>query len=108
MGAKFTRLQAQKIISEAGFTERNAADLAGKIFGAMAQALIDGGSVEIRGFGSLEAKERKAYTAHNPRSREAVSVPPRRRILFHPGRALKAALRKQAQGGTEKEGAWDS
>ena len=64
-----------------------------RIIEALACSLAAGEAIELRGLGSLEVRERKAHKAHNPKTREAVDVPPRRRIIFHPGRDLKTALR---------------
>jgi nucleoid DNA-binding protein len=94
---KCTRADLQEIIrSGAGLDIRQARELTGRIIGALAAALAAGETVELRGFGSLEVKERKAHKARKPRTGEAVIVPPRRRVLFRPGAELKAALRGTA------------
>jgi len=49
--------------------------------------------IELRGFGTLETKERKAHKARNPKTGEPLIAPARRRILFRPGQELKAAMR---------------
>ena len=56
--------------------------------------------IELRGFGSLELKERKAYKARNPKTGEPLIAPARRRVLFRPGQELKAALQnvKEIEG----------
>jgi nucleoid DNA-binding protein len=93
---KFTRADIAKTITDAGIDRIKAAGIALAIVQAMVNALTAGETVELRGFGSLEVRERKAYKARNPKTGEAVIAPERRRILFHPGQELKAALRKQA------------
>jgi nucleoid DNA-binding protein len=93
MSEKYTRADIAKTITEAGIERVNAAGLALAIVKSMADALIAGKAIELRGFGSLEVKARKAATKRNPRTGEAVIVPPRRRVVFHPGQELKAALR---------------
>ena len=94
MKAKFTRTDIQKIIiSSSGIDARKAAELAGQISNAITAALAAGVTIELRGFGSLEVKKRKATTKRNPQTGEPVTVPPRRRVLFRPGQELKAALR---------------
>jgi nucleoid DNA-binding protein len=93
---KFTRQQIQAIIqSGANLETRKASGLTRQIIKAMAAALAEGETVELRGFGSLEVKERKATVKRNPQTGEAVDVPPRRRVLFRPGQELKAALRRE-------------
>jgi len=60
MKNKFTRSRIQEIITGAGMDARAARELTGRIIGAMAAALAAGEAIELRGFGSLELKERKA------------------------------------------------
>jgi nucleoid DNA-binding protein len=94
---KFTRINIQEIIqSGAGLDTRRARELTGRIIEALAAALTAGETVELRGLGTLEVRERKGHMAHNPNTGEAVIVPSRRRVLFRPGAELKAALRGTA------------
>jgi nucleoid DNA-binding protein len=90
---KFTRSNIQEIICGDGLDTRKASELTGRIVKAMAAALAAGEVIELRGFGSLEVKERKAYKARNPKTGEPLITPARRRILFRPGQELKIALR---------------
>ncbi|MDR3020925.1 MAG: integration host factor subunit beta [Treponema sp.] len=96
---KFTRTQIQEIIiSGACLDVRKATEVTGQIIKSMTAALAAGEMIELRGFGSLEVKERKATTKRNPQTGEPVIVPPRRRVLFRPGQELKAALRINPEG----------
>jgi nucleoid DNA-binding protein len=97
MSKKFTRKRIQEIIARTGLSCDKAAKLTDKIFEAMADALIAGEKIELRGFGTLEVKERKAYIAHNPQTGEQVITTPRRRVLFRPGHTLDTALRQTSQ-----------
>jgi len=58
----------------------------------MKQQLMDGGRIEIRGFGSFEMREYKAYKGRNPRTGESVSVKPKRTPFFKCGKDLKDML----------------
>jgi integration host factor subunit beta len=94
---KFTRKRVMEILrSGAGLEPAQARALAARIIGALAAALAKGETVELRGLGSLEVRERAGRRAHNPRTLAAVDVPPRRVVFFKPGHALKAALREPA------------
>jgi nucleoid DNA-binding protein len=93
MKNKFTRADIAKVMTDNGLERTKAAGLAPAIIRAMADALIAGEVIELRGFGSLEVKERKAYKARNPKTGEPLVVPTRCRILFRPGQELKIALR---------------
>ena len=58
----------------------------------MKQQLIQGGRIEIRGFGSLEVKEYKGYQGRNPRTGELVDVKPKKLPVFKCGLDLKDML----------------
>ncbi len=58
----------------------------------MKQQLMDGGRVEIRGFGVFEMREYGAYKGRNPRTGEIVDVKPKRTPFFKCGRNLKDML----------------
>jgi nucleoid DNA-binding protein len=89
---KFTRAGISKIITDAGVERTNAAAIAMAIVQAMADALIAGEAIELRGLGTLESRKRKARTAHNPRTLAPVNIPARRVIFFRPGEKLKKEL----------------
>jgi nucleoid DNA-binding protein len=90
---KFTRADIAKTITDAGIERESAGAITLAIVQTMADALAAGKVIELRGFGSLEVKERKAYKARNPKTGEPLIAPERRRVLFRPGQELKIALR---------------
>ena len=59
---------------------------------SMKESLLQGGRVEIRGFGSFKVKEYGAYAGRNPRTGEKVSVQPKRLPFFRAGKELKEYL----------------
>ncbi len=66
------------------------AELAVKaILESMADALVHGQRIEIRGFGSFSVSHRPARLGRNPRSGEQVAVPEKRVPHFKPGKALR-------------------
>jgi nucleoid DNA-binding protein len=83
---------------------RQARAITAQIIGALAAALAAGETVELRGLGSLEVRERGRRRSCNPKTREPVDVPSRRYVLFHPGSELKAALRVAEAPEAEKSG----
>lgn len=49
--------------------------------------------IELRGLGVFEVRTKTARTqARNPRTGEPLSVPPRRKAVFRPGKVLREAL----------------
>jgi len=63
------------------------------LFETLAEAIVEGERIEIRGFGSWEVKRTNARPrARNPRTGEEVYVPARRKVGFKPGKILRDAL----------------
>ena len=96
MKGKFTRSDIWKILEEHGLGAGKARKATTRIFDALAESLAAGETIELRGFGSWETRERKAHKARNPRTGEPVMINDRRRILFRPGQELKLRLRQEA------------
>lgn len=59
------------------------------IFDSMIAALQEGERIEIRGFGSFEVREYKAYEGRNPRTGDPVHVQPKRLPFFKVGKELR-------------------
>jgi integration host factor subunit beta len=59
------------------------------IFETISQRLADGGSVELRGFGSFSTRARHSRTGRNPRTGDTIEVPPRRAMVFRPGKDIR-------------------
>ncbi|MCJ2060203.1 integration host factor subunit beta [Methylobacterium sp. J-048] len=68
------------------------------ILDTMADALAQGGRVELRGFGVFEHKRREARIRRNPRSQDAVKVPESVVVGFKPGQAMRDLLNPPVQG----------
>jgi len=62
------------------------------IFDSMAETLVAGGRIEIRGFGSFDIKEFDGYTGRNPKTGELIEVKPKKLIYFKVGKDLKAMV----------------
>lgn len=71
---------------------KNAEAAVNTVFRAMSEALIEGGRVEIRGFGSFEVREYGPYKGRNPKSGETVMVPSKKTPFFKPGKALRQRI----------------
>jgi integration host factor subunit beta len=68
-----------------------------EILDAIGRSLAQGDRVEIRGFGSFSLNYRPARTGRNPRSGEAVPVPPKYVPHFKPGKDLRERVEASAQ-----------
>lgn len=77
-------------------TSQDAEHAVKAILDAVAQALVHGHRVEIRGFGSFSISQRAPRIGRNPRSGESVLIPEKRVPHFKPGKALREAVERQA------------
>ena len=65
------------------------------IFDTITNALIEGNRVELREFGILSVRTRKARTGRNPKTGASVQVSEKKVPFFKAGKAVKKALNKQ-------------
>lgn len=61
--------------------------------GVIAQTLKKGGRVQITGFGTFEAKSRKARTGRNPRTGETIKIAATKTPSFRAGKGLKDGIK---------------
>ncbi len=59
------------------------------LFESIKEALAKGGKVEIRGFGNFKLRARNARKARNPKTGDAVEVPPKKVPYFKVGKELR-------------------
>jgi integration host factor subunit beta len=71
------------------------------IFDSMEASLRRGERIEIRGFGSFEIREYRAYEGRNPRTGSAVAVKPKRLPFFKVGKELKERVNDGAGPGVK-------
>ena len=70
-------------------TEVDAFRIVNLVFDGFADALKNGGRIEIRGFGSFTVREYNGYRGRNPKTGEHVAVKPKKGVFFKPGKELK-------------------
>ncbi len=73
----------QVLSEKSDITPELARSVVETMIGKMKQQLMDGGRIEIRGFGSFEMREYGAYKGRNPQTGESVEVKPKRRSLHN-------------------------
>ncbi len=69
------------------------------ILDEIAEALMRGDRVELRGFGAFSVRKRDARRGRNPRTGEAVEVPSKSVPFFKAGKELRARI----NGGVDPE-----
>ncbi|MDY6990546.1 MAG: HU family DNA-binding protein [Thermodesulfobacteriota bacterium] len=71
-----------------GVTKQDMSGVVDALFGSMAQALMGGEAVEVRGVGRFKIKERGAMAGRNPKTDAPVDVPARWVVHFRAADSL--------------------
>ena len=71
---------------------RTAEEIVNVIFNTMRDALVEGGRVEVRGFGSFKVKDYEGYIGRNPRTNQEIVVKPKRGIVFKVSKILRSRV----------------
>jgi integration host factor subunit beta len=62
------------------------------LFGSMTEVLVRGERIEIRGFGTFRVAVRKACQGFNPKTREPIQIPARRKAFFRVAKKLRERI----------------
>ncbi len=78
---------------------REAASITNTIIDTMTEALANGDSIEIRGFGSFVVKHYDSYTGRNPKTGEKIKVAPKKLPFFKVGKDLRERVNQNRNKG---------
>lgn len=73
-------------------TEKQALDIVNLIFDGLAESLMKGQGIELRGFGSFSVRSYRTYTGRNPKTGKMIEVKPKRLPFFKVGKELKERI----------------
>lgn len=79
----------ESLANKKNLTYKKAEEIVNLIFDSMSQALVEGGRIEIRGFGSFVVKDYKSYMGRNPKTGEVIQVLPKKLPFFKVGKELR-------------------
>lgn len=82
------------VAQRAGVTKKDAECTVNATFELIAAQLAAGEKVQLAGFGGFEVKTREARVGRNPRTKEAIQIPPAKTPVFKPSKNLKEAIEK--------------
>ncbi len=74
--------------------QRDVEMLVNTVLGEIAQGMVEGDRVELRGFGAFSIRKRDPRTARNPKNGDAVTVSQRYSIYFRAGKELRERINK--------------
>jgi DNA-binding protein HU-beta len=85
------------LADKTGITKADASRAVDALFstddGIISRALRKGDRVQITGFGTFEARKRKARTGRNPRTGETIKIAASKSPSFRAGKGLKDGIR---------------
>lgn len=80
------------IAEQSGMTKGESARAVNAIMKCIENALIDGDTIDIRGFGTFSVRERAARIGRNPRTGEKLDIEATNTVKFKAGKDLKDAV----------------
>ena len=88
-----TRAQlTEAIYANVGLSRHESADLLELVLNRIADALEDGKSVKISGFGTFSVRQKGRRIGRNPKTGVEVPILPRRVLIFRPSQTLRDAV----------------
>ncbi len=82
----------EQLALKTGVSLHQSEEIVTLVINKMRETMAHGGRIEIRGFGSFVVKSYEAYQGRNPKTGEAISVPPKKLPFFKVGKELKERI----------------
>lgn len=82
-----------KIANDAGLTKTQATAAMQAVEVGITEALVNGETVQLVGFGTFSVKEKAERTGRNPKTGEPIQIPASKVPTFKAGKALKEAVK---------------
>ena len=82
----------ERLSEKSGLNIMQAEEVVNLIYRKMRDTMVNGGRIEIRGFGSFVVKEYQSYQGRNPKTGEKIAVPPKKLPFFKVGKELKERI----------------
>ena len=91
--SNITRKDLAKAINEKlGFSQRSAEEIIETFFSAMKSTLINGESIKLVHFGTLNVRKKSPRKGRNPRTGEAMEISSRNMVTFRPSKGLRMKI----------------
>ncbi len=84
----------EKLAEVSGINVIQSEEVVNLIYRKMKETMVNGGRIEIRGFGSFVVKHYESYQGRNPKTGEKIDVPPKKLPFFKVGKELKERIDK--------------
>lgn len=80
------------VADAAGLSKADAGRAVEAVVAGVTNALKQGDSVAVVGFGTFQVRARAARTGRNPKTKEPIQIPASKNPVFKAGKALKDAV----------------
>ena len=97
-----TKELTEAIAKVTGFKTKDARIVLCAIVNSIREGLEKGKTIELRGLGTFEVRQRKAKPARIIKTGESISLPPRKVPYFKPGKVLKRLVNTKFDGNGPK------
>ncbi|SHF65128.1 DNA-binding protein HU-beta [Desulforamulus putei DSM 12395] len=78
--------------NKANMSKKTIEEVLTAILESIEESLAKGDKIQLVGFGTFEAKLRKAREGRNPKTGETIQIPATRVPVFKPGKSLKDTI----------------
>ena len=82
----------EAVHDEVGLTRQDCAELVERTLDLVAEALEDGKTVKLSGFGVFQVRSKRARMGRNPKTGEPAAIDPRRVISFRASQIMKSRV----------------
>jgi len=82
----------ERLAERCGLNIIQAEEIVNLIYKKMKDTMVNGGRIEIRGFGSFVVKLYDSYQGRNPKTGDKISVPRKKLPFFKVGKELKERI----------------
>lgn len=83
----------EEVVEKSELTKKDATKAVDAVFDVITNALSNGESVQLIGFGNFEVRERAARKGRNPQTGEELEIAASKVPAFKPGKSLKDAVK---------------
>ena len=86
------------LFDRVGLNKREAKDMVEAFFEEIRNALENGDSIKLSGFGNFELRKKSERPGRNPKTGEEIPIKARRVVTFHASQKLKSNVEENCSG----------
>ncbi|KAF7962607.1 integration host factor subunit alpha [Cupriavidus sp. UYMU48A] len=87
---------AEMLFDQVGLNKRESKDMVEAFFDVIREALEQGDSVKLSGFGNFQLRDKPQRPGRNPKTGEIIPITARRVVTFHASQKLKSQVEERA------------